>query len=149
VNNLSETFGAKKFDDNKRKFLRNSVQFIDKKVRTKPPTPTARKSTASGAPRIYRILETKRSQNSTQETSQVISISSGDSSSDSSGDEKRNLARKSTQPKTEKKKKKNDAHERTKAGRFRPGVFALKEIRRYQKSSELLIKRAPFQRLVC
>jgi histone H3 len=32
--------------------------------------------------------------------------------------------------------------------RFRPGTVALREIRRYQKSSELLILRQPFQRLV-
>ena len=32
--------------------------------------------------------------------------------------------------------------------RFRPGTLALKEIRRYQKTTELLIKRLPFQRLV-
>jgi len=32
--------------------------------------------------------------------------------------------------------------------RFRPGQLALKEIRRYQKSTELLIKALPFQRLV-
>jgi hypothetical protein len=32
--------------------------------------------------------------------------------------------------------------------RFRPGVVALREIRKYQKSTELLIKRLPFQRLV-
>ena len=32
--------------------------------------------------------------------------------------------------------------------RFRPGVVALREIRRYQKGSELLIRRLPFQRLV-
>ena len=32
--------------------------------------------------------------------------------------------------------------------RFRPGTVALREIRRYQKSTELLIKRGPFQRLV-
>lgn len=32
--------------------------------------------------------------------------------------------------------------------RFRPGTVALREIRRYQKSSELLIRRLPFQRLV-
>jgi len=41
------------------------------------------------------------------------------------------------QPPVEKKKK-----------RFRPGQLALKEIRRYQKSTELLIKALPFQRLV-
>ena len=32
--------------------------------------------------------------------------------------------------------------------RFRPGTVALREIRRYQKSSELLLRKAPFQRLV-
>ena len=32
--------------------------------------------------------------------------------------------------------------------RYRPGTKALKEIRRYQKSSELLIRKLPFQRLV-
>ena len=35
-----------------------------------------------------------------------------------------------------------------KAHRFRPGTVALREIRRYQKSTELLLKKAPFQRLV-
>ena len=32
--------------------------------------------------------------------------------------------------------------------KYRPGTVALREIRRYQKSSELLIQRMPFQRLV-
>ncbi|KAJ7833967.1 histone H3, partial [Mycena olivaceomarginata] len=32
--------------------------------------------------------------------------------------------------------------------RFRPGTVALREIRQYQKSTELLIQRLPFQRLV-
>jgi histone H3 len=32
--------------------------------------------------------------------------------------------------------------------RYRPGTVALREIRRYQKSSELLIRKLPFQRLV-
>ena len=32
--------------------------------------------------------------------------------------------------------------------RFRPGVVALREIRRFQKSTELLIRKLPFQRLV-
>ena len=32
--------------------------------------------------------------------------------------------------------------------RYRPGTVALREIRRYQKSTDLLIMRAPFQRLV-
>ncbi|XP_078284230.1 histone H3-like [Rhinoraja longicauda] len=32
--------------------------------------------------------------------------------------------------------------------RYRPGTVALREIRRYQKSTELLIRKVPFQRLV-
>lgn len=32
--------------------------------------------------------------------------------------------------------------------RFKPGTVALREIKRYQKSTEMLIPRAPFQRLV-
>ena len=35
-----------------------------------------------------------------------------------------------------------------KAHRFRPGTVALREIRRFQKSTELLIRKLPFQRLV-
>ena len=32
--------------------------------------------------------------------------------------------------------------------RFRPGTVALREIRKYQKSTDLLIRKIPFQRLV-
>ena len=32
--------------------------------------------------------------------------------------------------------------------RYRPGTVALREIRKYQKTTELLIRRLPFQRLV-
>ena len=32
--------------------------------------------------------------------------------------------------------------------RYRPGTVALREIRRYQKTTDLLIRKAPFQRLV-
>jgi histone H3 len=34
------------------------------------------------------------------------------------------------------------------AHRFRPGTVALRQIRRYQKSTELLLRKAPFQRLL-
>ena len=36
----------------------------------------------------------------------------------------------------------------TKPRRYRPGTVALREIRKYQKSTELLIRKLPFQRLV-
>ena len=35
-----------------------------------------------------------------------------------------------------------------KAHRWKPGTVALREIRRYQKSTELLLRKLPFQRLV-
>jgi hypothetical protein len=41
-------------------------------------------------------------------------------------------------PPTERKKK-----------RYRPGTVALREIRKYQKSTELLLAKLPFSRLVC
>ena len=42
----------------------------------------------------------------------------------------------------------NVGQKKRKPRRYRPGTVALREIRRYQKSSELLIRRMPFQRLV-
>jgi histone H3 len=38
--------------------------------------------------------------------------------------------------------------EKKKRHRYRPGALALKEIRKYQKTSELLIRKLPFQRLI-
>eukprot|EP00961_Rhodomonas_salina_P218366 2950674-Rhodomonas_salina.1 len=46
-----------------------------------------------------------------------------------------------------KKKKTSDNNIKT-PRRYRPGTGALREIRKYQKSSELLIRKLPFQRLV-
>jgi histone H3 len=46
-----------------------------------------------------------------------------------------------------KSKTPSDAAER-KPHRFRPGTVALREIRRYQKSADLLLRKLPFQRLV-
>ncbi|GHJ85269.1 hypothetical protein NliqN6_1671 [Naganishia liquefaciens] len=48
-------------------------------------------------------------------------------------------ARKATQPSAGGVKKPH---------RYRPGTVALREIRKYQKSTELLIRKLPFQRLV-
>lgn len=42
----------------------------------------------------------------------------------------------------------NSGKSKKKPHRFRPGTKALREIRRYQKSTELLIRKLPFQRLV-
>ena len=42
----------------------------------------------------------------------------------------------------------NVGTKKRKRQRYRPGTVALREIRRFQKSTELLIRRMPFQRLV-
>ena len=67
---------------------------------------------------------------------------------------------KQPQPKTKKTKKKGKKAQgggktlpasqkgTQKPHRYRPGTVALREIRRYQKSMELLIRKLPFQRLV-
>ena len=65
-------------------------------------------------------------------------------------------ARKSTGGKTPRKQLANKAARKSvpllgsikKPHRYRPGTVALREIRKYQKSTELLIRKAPFQRLV-
>ncbi|CAA6670179.1 unnamed protein product [Spirodela intermedia] len=54
-------------------------------------------------------------------------------------------ARKSTGGKAPRKQLATKAAQ---AHRFRPGTVALREIRKYQKSTELLIRKLPFQRLV-
>ena len=64
-------------------------------------------------------------------------------------------ARKSTGGKAPRKqlaskaaRKSTPAGEAKKTRRYRPGTVALREIRKYQKSTELLIRKLPFQRLV-
>ena len=65
-------------------------------------------------------------------------------------------ARKSTGGKAPRKQLATKAAKKTapkvggirKPHRYRPGTVALREIRRYQKSTDLIIRKAPFQRLV-
>ena len=72
---------------------------------------------------------------------------------------KQQIARKSTGPhlsshapnlktKAVRKQASVDQSRVKKPDRYRPGALALLEIRRFQKSTELLIRKAPFQRLV-
>ena len=93
-------------------------------VRTKQ---TARKSTGGKTPKVYKILETK-----------TKALKSKGKHLPPVGRLGRNVARKSTGTEMVERKK----------HRYRPGTLALKEIRRYQKTTEFLIKHAPFQRLV-
>ena len=51
-------------------------------------------------------------------------------------------------PKKKKKSSPPTAGGVKKSHRYRPGTVALREIRKYQKSTELLIRKLPFQRLV-
>ena len=44
--------------------------------------------------------------------------------------------------------RKSPPHQMQKKRRFRPGTIALREIWQYQKSTDLLIRRAPFQRVI-
>ena len=62
-------------------------------------------------------------------------------------------AKKSAMSKTKAIKKTAPAHggmkeEERKKRRYKPGTVALREIKRYQKQTEMLLPRAPFQRLV-
>jgi histone H3 len=52
------------------------------------------------------------------------------------------------QPRFGKKTIAGSGDKKKKAYRYRPGTIALKEIRKYQKTTNLLIRRAPFGRLV-
>ena len=47
-----------------------------------------------------------------------------------------------------KAQRKPPPHQMQKKRRFRPGTLALREIQWYQKSTDLLIRRAPFQRVM-
>merc|ERR1719198_831433 len=62
-------------------------------------------------------------------------------------------ARKSTNIKTARdeiitKVSKKNIEDLKKIHRYRPGTVALREIRRYQKSTDLLVRKLPFQRLI-
>ena len=50
--------------------------------------------------------------------------------------------------KTNSQKRKQKADREKKPFRYRPGTVALREIRRLQKSTDLLIRKVPFQRVV-
>lgn len=51
-------------------------------------------------------------------------------------------------PTKKRSKKESSEEEEKKKHRWRPGIVALRKIRKYQKSNKLLIQRAPFERLV-
>jgi Core histone H2A/H2B/H3/H4 len=80
--------------------------------------------------RVSKILETKRQNQAKRRPT---------------SSEQHKTARKSTSRRNHSGNKNNQVKRKY---RHRPGTVALREIRRYQKSTEMLIKHAPFQRLV-
>jgi histone H3 len=112
-------------------------------------TQTARKSTGGKAPekRIKLAREISRfSYASTVDSSQDAKSSQEISQSPKKTGGK--APRKQLQTKTARKSIVKATGGKEKAARYRPGVVALREIRHYQKSTELLIRKLPFQRLV-
>lgn len=61
---------------------------------------------------------------------------------------KKQQARKSVRKKQQARKTVVLNNKEKKPHRFRPGTVALREIRKYQKSTDMLLRKAPFQRLV-
>ena len=53
-----------------------------------------------------------------------------------------------SQPTRQNSRPSNGARKGRKGKRYKPGTLALKEIRKYQRSTELMIRKLPFQRLV-
>lgn len=94
---------------------------------------------------LHRVLS--RHQSNTQKSSLFISTMA----------RTKQTARKSTGGKAPRKQLASKAARKSapstggvkKPHRYKPGTVALREIRRYQKSTELLIRKLPFQRLVC
>ena len=67
---------------------------------------------------------------------------------DKSAARKQKMTSKSKSSASKVNKKTAPAKAGMKKMRFRPGTVALREIRRYQKSTDLLVPRLPFQRLI-
>jgi len=61
---------------------------------------------------------------------------------------KRDPSKTAMQKAAEKTKPTEGGVKERKPHRYRPGTVAIREIRRYQKSTDLLIRKLPFQRLV-
>lgn len=108
-----------------------------------PTKPKAKKTKSSTSINVSTSLKTP-----TKKIEKTSSKKKAEKKSKNSDNEE---GSKSTTKKTSKVSKK--AHKTSRSGprkahRHRPGVVALREIRKYQKSTEPLIRKLPFQRLV-
>lgn len=65
-----------------------------------------------------------------------------------SSDTNRKRSSTNRKPKAQRSSQQQQQQQQQRPHRYRPGQAALREIRRYQRSTEFLIKRLPFQRLV-
>ncbi|KAJ8683037.1 hypothetical protein QAD02_018829 [Eretmocerus hayati] len=101
-------------------------------------------------------LPVARNQSSCRHLTVNVDLSSSIPSSSNAMARTKQTARKSTGGKAPRKQLATKAARKSapatggvkKPHRYRPGTVALREIRRYQKSTELLIRKLPFQRLV-
>ncbi|KAJ6996510.1 histone H3 [Populus alba x Populus x berolinensis] len=107
-------------------------------------------------PRIHALLLKPRDRHIFQTLQKFDAEGARDSSRDSKMARTKQTARKSTGGKAPRKQLATKAARKSapttggvkKPHRYRPGTVALREIRKYQKSTELLIRKLPFQRLV-
>ena len=129
---------------------------------------TARKST-SGVPRNVNDWRLSQSTSSASDSTQASGTQTSDTQSDTQSESQQTVSQRSgtsfahhsqrqLRLRLEAKTGKGSGKGRKSTGgltqvktrphRYRPGTIALREIRRYQKSTELLIPKLPFQRLV-
>jgi len=119
-----------------------------------PRKQTARKSTA-GLPSGRNSIQPNRGGNATGRSSEGTSPKAVARKSTAQMPNRPQLVTKSPrnltkrlETKTSKNKPRHSHGPIRKPHRYRPGTVALQEIRRYQKSTDLLIRKLPFQRLV-
>ncbi|KAG5351881.1 histone H3.1 [Termitomyces sp. Mn162] len=105
---------------------------------------SARKSTGTKKPQVF-AAKTSQSQIAVKSSTNFDRNSSRFQTAIKSAKVPKNIGRLAV--KTITKEVTADIHVK-RTHRFRPGTVALREIRRYQKSTELLIPKLPFQRLV-
>ena len=111
-------------------------------ARTKPPG----KKTSGKAPKRHGKYQQQRQ----HDANVILSIVNARRSSEEEGKKKTSTPKPSTGAnfRANSKKRAANAQSQRKPYRYRPGTVALREIRRVQKTTDLLIRKIPFQRVV-
>ena len=111
-------------------------------ARTKPPE----KKTSGKAPKRYGKYQQQRQ----HDANVILLIVNARRSSEEEGKKKTRTPKPSmgTNFRANSKKRAANAQSQRKPYRYRPGTVALREIRRVQKTTDLLIRKIPFQRVV-